>query len=347
MKLIIFSLVALVCGCNCKVALAQSKDIPFGTTSTKVVELKVTGMTCQGCADHVTGALSEKEGVIKSDVKFAENSATVTYDPAKTNETEIINTINGTGYKAQLKGGNEKKVNNKIEGSAQVTGNVSFYEVPLMCAAAPEIGCGSKSKPVLLGLEKKINVISEAWLNRQGTVIAVVWQKGTSADSRMATANAVFEENNMNITGLSGLEHQNMLSDFDNKKNWYKGNAVDKLSIEEADVIASRLVARINSKTILSKEKSETLKKEFADVFKNRFTKNYGSEINSNEEKVWTESKQNTEEDLLAVGQKYLTEGELVSLKEAIALGLRPTEKEGKDFKGCCSPKKPSEKKRS
>lgn len=347
MKLIIFSLVALVCGCNCKVALAQNKDNPFGTANTKIVELKVTGMTCQGCADHVTGALSKKEGVVKSDVKFAENSATVTYDPTKTNETEIINAINATPYKAQLKGTNDKKESKKIEGSAQVNGTVSFYEVPLICSAAPEIGCGSKSKPVLLGLEKKNNVVSEAWLNRKGTVIAVVWQKGATPELREATAESIFDENNMNVLGLSGSEHQNMLSDFGNKKNWYRGTDVDKLSIEEADVIASRLVARINSKTTLSKEKSETLKKEFADVFKSRFTKNYGSEINSKEEKVWTESKQNIEDGLLAVGQKYLNESEMGSLKEAIALGLRPTEKEGKASTGCCSPKKTSEKKSS
>jgi copper chaperone CopZ len=344
MKAIIFSILSsvFICGGFCKTATAQSKDNPFGNANTKVVELKVTGMTCQGCADHVTGVLSKKDGIVKSDVKFAENSATVTYDPAKTNETEIVNTINATGYKAQLKGTTEKSKGKKPEGSADVKGDVSFYEVPLICAAAPEIGCGSKSKPVLLGLEEKNTVVSEAWLNRTGTVIAVVWQKGTSPDLRTATTNIVFEENNMNVTGLSGQNHQNMLTDFGNKTNWYKGNDVDKLSTEEADVIASRLVTRISSTTTLSKEKSEGLKKGFADVFKTCFTKNYGSEINGNDQKIWTDNKQDIEEGLLAVGKKYLTENELTSLKEAIALGLSPTESEGKNAKGCCTPKKKS-----
>lgn len=344
MNAIIFSILSsvFICGYFCKTATAQSKDNPFGNANTKIVELKVTGMTCQGCADHVTGALSKKEGIVKSDVKFAENSATVTYDPAKTNETEIINTINAEGYKAQLKETTEKSKGMKPEGSANVKGDVSFYEVPLVCAAAPEIGCGSKSKPVLLGLEKKNTVISEAWLNRTGTVIAVVWQKGTSPDLRKATTNAVFEENNMNVTGLSGQKHQNMLTDFGSKTNWYEGNDVDKLSTEEADVIANRLLTRISSNATLSKENSEALKKEFADVFKSRFTKNYGSEINSNEQKVWTVSELNIEEDLLAVGKKYLTESELTSLREAIALGLRPTENESKNSKTCCATKKKS-----
>lgn len=349
MKAIIFSLLssAFICGCFCKTASAQSKDNTFGNASTKVVELKVTGMTCQGCADHVTGALSKKEGVVKSDVKFAENSATVTYDPAKTNEAEIISTINGTGYKAQLKGTNEKKEIKKIEGSTQVNHDVSFYEVPLVCGAAPEIGCGSKSKPVLLGLENKNDAVSEAWLNRPGTVIAVVWHKGASPELRKTTAETVFDENNMNVTGLSGPEYKNMLKDFGNKKNWYRGKDVDKLSMQEADVIAKRLVTRINSKTSLSKEKSEKLQTEFVYVFKKRFVENYGSEINSNEIEVVENFKTKVETELTEVAKKYLTESEMVALKDALALGLRPTENESKNVKGCCSPKKPSEKKSS
>ncbi|MFC0425143.1 hypothetical protein, partial [Chryseobacterium scophthalmum] len=31
--------------------------------------------------------------------------------------------------------------------------NISFYKTPLVCPAAPQIGCGSKAKPVLLSLE--------------------------------------------------------------------------------------------------------------------------------------------------------------------------------------------------
>lgn len=31
---------------------------------------------------------------------------------------------------------------------------IGIYEVPLVCSAAPEIGCGSRAKPVLSDLEK-------------------------------------------------------------------------------------------------------------------------------------------------------------------------------------------------
>src|SRR6267154_1451094 len=55
-------------------------------------------------------------------------------------------------------------------------GRVSFYEVPLVCPAAPQIGCGSAAKPLLLELERS-DVVSEAWLNRAGTIMAIVWSE--------------------------------------------------------------------------------------------------------------------------------------------------------------------------
>ena len=55
---------------------------------------------------------------------------------------------------------------------------LSFYEVPLVCPAASQIGCGSASKPLLLGLESS-GVASEAWLNRAGTVMSVLMQCGS------------------------------------------------------------------------------------------------------------------------------------------------------------------------
>ena len=45
---------------------------------------------------------------------------------------------------------------------------LSVFQVPLQCTAAPQIGCGSRAKPMLLELERDSNV-NEAWLNRAGT----------------------------------------------------------------------------------------------------------------------------------------------------------------------------------
>src|SRR6516225_5053331 len=52
---------------------------------------------------------------------------------------------------------------------------ISFYDVPLVCGAAPSIGCGSRATPLLIDLERQTS-IKEAWLNRTGTIVAVVWR---------------------------------------------------------------------------------------------------------------------------------------------------------------------------
>src|SRR5216684_6062215 len=60
---------------------------------------------------------------------------------------------------------------------------VSVFKAPLVCPAAPQIGCGGASKPILLDLERQPGVL-EAWLNRAGTIIAVVWKLEANAETR-------------------------------------------------------------------------------------------------------------------------------------------------------------------
>src|SRR5712691_5910991 len=60
---------------------------------------------------------------------------------------------------------------------------VSLFKVPLQCLAAPQIGCGTRAKPILLELKRNSSV-SEAWLNRAGTRIAVVWKPESNVEDR-------------------------------------------------------------------------------------------------------------------------------------------------------------------
>lgn len=65
---------------------------------------------------------------------------------------------------ASLLGAEESK-------TAAAPDRVSFFKVPFQCPAAPQIGCGSASKPILLELQHE-PIIAEAWLNQTGTVLA-------------------------------------------------------------------------------------------------------------------------------------------------------------------------------
>jgi len=214
---------------------------------------------------------------------------------------------------------------------------VTFYKVPLVCSAAPEIGCGSKAKPVLKQLETSSSV-TEAWLNHAGTVIAVVWKVDNNKVSSEKNIMSIFKEQNMDVRMVTGKEYDAMLNNFNkDKKNWLRHTDVDKLSMIEASEIASRIVARVNAKTPLSSETATALKNDFENLFKNRFITMNTTKVNKDTNLVAT-FKQKTEDDLLAAGKKYLDGTQMNALQAAIALGLQPVEGEpGYAKDGCCS----------
>ena len=89
-----------VCGCeNCKVN-AQTISKTTAKEEPKTVKLKITGMTCAGCTNHVATALKELDGVVEQKVEYPGDVATVKYNPAKTSVANIIKAIEKIGYKA-------------------------------------------------------------------------------------------------------------------------------------------------------------------------------------------------------------------------------------------------------
>jgi len=88
---------------------------------------------------------------------------------------------------------------------AAKTDLVSLLEVPLRCEAAPEIGCGSRSKPILLELERE-PIITEAWLNDTGTVLAVVGAEGSTREAQSKAIQTILEKNGAMGTELEGEE---------------------------------------------------------------------------------------------------------------------------------------------
>ena len=111
---------------------------------------------------------------------------------------------------------------------------ITFYETPLVCNAAPNIGCGSRSKPILLELEKN-PAIKEAWLNLAGTIIAIVWKDKEQTE---AVAASIFRKNNVSFIVLHEKDDFSYRSTFRTEDLWYRGTNVDILSREEAATIA-------------------------------------------------------------------------------------------------------------
>jgi len=155
------------------------------------------------------------------------------------------------------------------ENATAVTADrVSVFKAPLVCPAAPQIGCGSASKPILLDLEKQPGVF-EAWLNRAGTIIAVVWKPESDAETRSKVATGLKEDR---ATELQGDSRDKAVQDFLSGNGWYHGADVDRLSEEEADIIAARLVRWVRAKTVLANDKAEGLQRAFSDTLRKDLT---------------------------------------------------------------------------
>lgn len=70
-----------------------------GNTVLKIAEVKIKGMTCAACEEHVKFEVNKLPGIISSEVSYANRNAMITFDTMKTNIKSIELAINATGYK--------------------------------------------------------------------------------------------------------------------------------------------------------------------------------------------------------------------------------------------------------
>jgi hypothetical protein len=159
----------------------------------------------------------------------------------------------------------------KIEGRARNAKHVSLYEVPLVCPAVPEIGCGSMAKPLLLELEGR-DAVSEAWLKRSGTLLAVVWSEHSTASQRRSLAQTLLEQREVTAKELKGAARKQALKDFQSGSAWYRGAEVDRLSEEEAGILAARWVGRVGQKVKLNDQTAQALHGEFENALRRKLT---------------------------------------------------------------------------
>ena len=66
------------------------------------VVIRVEGMSCVTCEVAVRTALKRVNGVASAYVSVGTKSATIDYDPTKTNPDQLVSAINSTGYPASL-----------------------------------------------------------------------------------------------------------------------------------------------------------------------------------------------------------------------------------------------------
>src|SRR5438128_338026 len=198
---------------------AVQTQTPLANGLNRIV-LSVEGLSCLTCEIPVRHALRRIDGVKSAHVSAATKTATVDYEPAKTNPEQLVAAINSTGYRTTLpnkvndsasmaknKNANDAKTelastSGGVNAAATAANRISVFKAPLVCPAAPQIGCGSASKPILLDLERQPGVL-EAWLNRAGTIIAVVWKPDANAEARSHVAAELKEDRATEMQGMS------------------------------------------------------------------------------------------------------------------------------------------------
>jgi hypothetical protein len=201
------------------------------------------------------------------------------------------------------------------DGQRTQSDNVAFYKVPLMCHAAPGIGCGSLSKPVLLDLESK-PIVKEAWLDRQGKTLAIVWQEGTGPAARAMVVIAVRKAHKLPAEELIGGPRDTALESFHSGGGWHRGADVDRLSAEEAVIIADRLVLRVTANAPTLSPKAELLRPIMADIIRECLV--------GSPDPLSARCRETFATDLIAVVGDHLSGSEADALMEAAKAGFRP-----------------------
>ena len=202
---------------------------------------------------------------------------------------------------------------------------VSFYETPLVCNAAPEIGCGSRAKPALLELEKN-PAVKEAWLNRPGTVIAIVWKDKAKTDD---VVKPILDENNISFTELKENEATAYKQTFRKTDLWYRGADVDKLSLDEASTIAQTTIKPALESKLITVIEGEKIRSEIEAYFKKELVLlRTNDQLNEDSENKWRLA-------MVEIAEKHIGKERT---EKAMQLYLENCEKQCKKDASCNQP---------
>lgn len=202
---------------------------------------------------------------------------------------------------------------------------VSYYDVPLACGAAPYIGCGSRIKPLFMDTEKEKS-IKESWTNRKGTVIAIVWNEKENEK----LIQSLFAKNNIEATPITNPNELKKIShNFREEGKWLKGMEVDQLSIEEAGVIAKSLTQFAEDAKLITQEECLDIRKDFEDYFKKELVI-----VRTDDELRKPELQEKWIHDGYEIYKKHLGQQRADAVSELYAKAPRMNYKRG----SCCDP---------
>ena len=146
---------------------------------------------------------------------------------------------------------------------------ISLYSVPLRCPLVTGLGCGSESKPIMTQLDTDASVAG-TWLNHAGGTLAIFWKDGIETNQRAEVVATAFKDQ-PTPSELTGDARDVALKDFSSGVAWYRTAALDELSGQEADIVASRWVDKISAVVPMAQKAREALHCQLSDRMRRRF----------------------------------------------------------------------------
>lgn len=104
------------------------------------IKVKIGGMTCAACSSSVERALQNTDGVQRATVNLATNTATVDYDPEKTDISGIYDAIEFTGFDVISENDSEKEERSERVMRIRLAVAASFTVVLLYVAMGHMVG---------------------------------------------------------------------------------------------------------------------------------------------------------------------------------------------------------------
>ncbi len=77
------------------------QEMSVSASDTQEIILQIEGMTCESCQDHVNYQVGQLPGIIQVNTSYENGNTCVQFDPTKTNESQITQAINSTGYQVK------------------------------------------------------------------------------------------------------------------------------------------------------------------------------------------------------------------------------------------------------
>jgi hypothetical protein len=120
----------------------------------------------------------------------------------------------------------------------------------------------------------------------------------------------ILKERPLAAKELSGTARSQALNEFQSSNGWYRGAEVDRLSEEEAGVIAARWVGRVREKITVAETKAQCLQAGFTRALRRKLT--------------GQSTRTETRQEMLRVCHEHLDEKDVAVLMEAFRAELEP-----------------------